>query len=157
MSGTADWREVLGHIISNPAERDRIANEIGVHPITLARWVSGDSSPRSHNLRQLVRALPKQQRLQLLALLDHTTTDVSDYEFDRSSQEIAYQFVMEVLETRATTPAPLRFWSITRLVLQQARAVGALPVGDSLRSTSSPVPLVERTAMSATSIAPRAG
>jgi len=120
MSGSADWREVLGHIISNPTERDRIANEIGVHPITLARWVSGDSSPRSHNLRQLVRALPKQQRLQMLALLEHTATDMSEYEFDRSSQEISYQFIMEVLETRATTPTPLRFWSITRLVLQQA-------------------------------------
>ena len=120
MSGSSDWREVLGHIISNPAERDRIANEISVHPITLSRWVSGDSSPRSHNMRQLVRALPKQQRNQLLALLEHASNEIADYESDRSSQEVSYRFIMDVLETRATTPEALRFWSITRLVLQQA-------------------------------------
>jgi hypothetical protein len=115
-----DWRELLGDIINNVAERDRIANEIGVHPVTLTRWVSGDSSPRSHNLRQLLRALPKPQRMQLLSSLEKVSSDVADFEIDVSAQEIPYKFIMEVLEARASIPDLLRYWSISHLVLQQA-------------------------------------
>jgi transcriptional regulator with XRE-family HTH domain len=115
-----DWRELLGDIINNVAERDRIANEIGVHPVTLTRWVSGDSSPRAHNLRQLLRALPKPQRTQLLSSLEKVSSDVADFEIDVSAQEIPYKFIMEVLEARANIPDLLRYWSISHLVLQQA-------------------------------------
>ena len=120
MSNSTQWRELLGSIISNPAERDRIANEIGVHFVTLTRWVSGDSSPRPHNLRQLLHALPQHQRTQLLPLIEDILPNASDFETDTSAQEIPYKFIMEVFETRASTPDLLRFWSITRLVLQRA-------------------------------------
>ncbi|GER88870.1 hypothetical protein KDW_30320 [Dictyobacter vulcani] len=115
-----DWREFLGSIISNASERDRIATEIGVHSVTLSRWVSGESSPRPHNMRQLLRSIPKQQRNQLQSLLEKYSSDVSDFEIDTSEQEIPYKFIMEVLDARASIPDLLRFWSITRLVLQQA-------------------------------------
>ncbi len=115
-----DWREFLGSVITNPGERDRIASEIGVHPITLSRWVNGESSPRPHNLRQLLRALPKSQRSQLQTLLENVSSDISDFEIDMSEQEIPYKFIMEVLDARASIPELLRFWSITRLILQQA-------------------------------------
>jgi len=114
-----EWRELLGDIINNIAERDRIANEIGVHPVTLTRWVSGDSSPRSHNLRQLLRALPKPQRVELLASLEEFSSDVTDFEIDVSAQEIPYKFIMEVLEARANIPDLLRYWSISQLILQR--------------------------------------
>lgn len=120
MANQEEWRKVLGEIISNPSERDRIANEIGVHFVTLTRWVSGESSPRPHNLRQLLRALPQQQRTQLLPLLQDMLPDAADFEIDTSGQEIPYRFIAEVFETRASTPDLLRFWSITRLVLQKA-------------------------------------
>lgn len=115
-----EWREVLGDIINNIAERDRIANEIGVHPVTLMRWASGDSSPRPHNLRQLLRALPKAQRTQLLPLLEKVSSDIANFEVDISAQEIPYKFIMEVLETRTSVPDLLRYWSISQMVLQQA-------------------------------------
>ena len=78
-----DWREFLGSIISNASERDRIATEIGVHSVTLSRWVSGESSPRPHNMRQLLRAIPKQQRNQLQSLLEKYSSDVSDFVIDQ--------------------------------------------------------------------------
>ncbi|GLV59181.1 hypothetical protein KDH_60090 [Dictyobacter sp. S3.2.2.5] len=115
-----EWREFLSSIISNTTERDRIASEIGVHAVTLNRWVSGESSPRPHNMRQLLRAIPKQQRSQLQALLEKYSSDVSDFDIDTTAQEIPYKFIMEVLDARASIPDLLRFWSITRLVLQQA-------------------------------------
>ena len=115
-----DWREFLGSIITNPVEHDRIATEIGIHSVTLSRWVSGESSPRPHNMRQLLRALPKSQRSQLQSLLERVSLDISDFEIDISEQEIPYKFIMEVLDARASIPDLLRFWSITRLILQQA-------------------------------------
>ena len=108
-----DWREFLNSIISNPAERDRIANEIGVHAITLSRWASGESTPRPHNLRQLLRALPMQQRNQLQPLLVKESSDISQLEIDTTEQDIPYGFIMDVLEARSSIPDLLRFWSIT--------------------------------------------
>jgi hypothetical protein len=115
-----EWRELLGDIINNVAERDRIANEIGVHPVTLTRWVSGDSSPRPHNLRQLLRALPKAQRTQLLSSLEKVSSDIANFEIDISAQEIPYKFIMDVLEARTSVTDLLRYWSISQMVLQQA-------------------------------------
>jgi hypothetical protein len=119
--GAVDWRELLGNIISNPVERERIAKEIGVHSVTLVRWVNGETSPRSHNSRQLVRAVPKQYRTQLHTLLDpNSSTPSADFEADFSPGEIPYKLIMEVFDTRANTPDLLRFWSITRLILPEA-------------------------------------
>jgi hypothetical protein len=116
-----DWRELLGIIINNPTERERIANEIGVHSVTLIRWVNGETSPRSHNLRQLTRVVPKQYRTQLRALLDaNSSISSSDFETASTLAEMPYKLIMEVLETRASTPDLLRFWSITRLILPEA-------------------------------------
>src|SRR4030081_2641720 len=99
-----DWREFLSSIISNNTERDRIASDIGVHAITLVRWASGESTPRPHNMRQLLRALPKQQRNQLQQLLEKVSSDISELEIDTSEQDIPHKFIMEVLEARASIP-----------------------------------------------------
>lgn len=117
------WGELLSTIISNPTERDRIANEVGVHPITLTRWITGESKPRPQNLRQLIHALPKHQRDQFLAVMEGDLPDLpalSAQVIDDSLSEIAHTFIMEVLDTHATMSDTLRFWAIGRLVLQQA-------------------------------------
>jgi hypothetical protein len=119
MTEPASWRELLNTIISNLGERERIANEIGVRPVTLTRWVSGASVPRPENLRQLVSALPQQYHAQFLALLEQDSLTVSPAA-PVSQQEIAYTFIMEVFETRSNVSDMLRFWSISHLVLQQA-------------------------------------
>jgi hypothetical protein len=113
-----DWRELLGNIIAEPSERERIANEIGVHTGTLMRWVNGESTPRQQNLRQLLRALPKQQRNQLSHMLP--LSDPMGIDDEKVDREIPYSFIMEVLEMRANTTDQLRSWNITRRVLQQA-------------------------------------
>lgn len=115
-----DWRELFSMIISNKAERDRIAKEIGVHPATLTRWAAGESLPRAQNMRQLLRALPVSQRTRLRALLGSSATESTDLERDEISPEIPHKFIMDVLDARTNVSDLLRFWSITRLVLQQA-------------------------------------
>jgi transcriptional regulator with XRE-family HTH domain len=116
MSLPRDWRELLRMIIADPAERERIATEIEVHPGTLTRWVNGETSPRPHNLRQLYHALPRQQRSQFAHLWPE---NVSEDE-EQTAQEIPYSFILSVLEARANTTDQLRSWIIRRSVLQQA-------------------------------------
>jgi len=116
-----DWRELLSNIISNPAERERMASEIGIHPITLMRWASGETTPRSHKLQQLIRIVPKQYQAQFRVLLDTSSTLPNvDFEEAESLIQIPYKLIMDVLEMCANTSDLLRTWSIARLVLPEA-------------------------------------
>src|SRR6266700_3219158 len=117
-----DWRELLGKIINhNPTERERIANELGVRSITLTRWANGESVPRSYYLRELVNVFPPQDRALLSESLEQEFTGVlSALSPVDLSGELPYQIVDEVRTTRATNPDPLRFWAMSRLVLQHA-------------------------------------
>src|SRR5260370_27747831 len=70
MQKPSSWRELLASIISNPAERERIAAEAGVRPITLTRWINGEAKPRPQNLHSLIKALPKQHQDQFRELIE---------------------------------------------------------------------------------------
>ena len=120
MPEPASWRDLLRDIISDHDERERIANEIGVRSITLTRWVNGESKPRPHNVRQLLHALPKRQRDLLTELLEEEYVEISDSPSGDQPDEVEYAFIRQVFETRATTPANLLFWSLSRRVIQQA-------------------------------------
>ena len=120
MADTPSWRDLLRDIINEPNERDRIASAIGVRPITLTRWVNGESKPRPRNISQLLQALPQQQRDRLRELLNEEYIEVFDLSTSDQSDEIEYKFVMQVLELRATTSDNLLFWTLCRKVLLQA-------------------------------------
>jgi hypothetical protein len=114
------WRDLLKEILSNPAERDRLATEIGVRPITLTRWVTGESEPRQQNLHQLLQALPSEYRDQFLELLKKDFPALAVPTIQAASVELTVEFFRRVLETRANTPDTLRFWTISRQILQHA-------------------------------------
>jgi transcriptional regulator with XRE-family HTH domain len=116
----ASWRDLLKEIISNHGERDRLANEIGVNPLTLTRWAIGETEPRQQNLQQLLQALPTEHRTPFFALLQEEHSGFTPAVLSASSAELPIEFVRRVLETRATAPDSLRFWTITRQVLQHA-------------------------------------
>lgn len=115
------WRDLLGTIIGDSKEKQRIADELGVRPITLTRWVSGDSDPRPQNLRHLLNVLPQHRE----PLLDLIREEVGYEEFTNVTQtdtsgEIPAEFYARVFVARASTSENLRFWSICNLILQQA-------------------------------------
>jgi len=118
------WRTVLGTIIQNAQEKQRIARELHVSPITLTRWASGESIPRSPSLQHLVLVVPPQYREPLLALIEE------EFEGFLSSKEegtehietmfIPVEFYARVLHTKAETSRTLLFSSLCDLILQQA-------------------------------------
>lgn len=121
MQKVSSWRELLEIIIGNTVERSRIAAEIGVRPLTLTRWINGESLPRTENLRHLINALPDQYRDQFQELLEQDYPQLFQSGADSSSSdELPYTFISEVLETRSNSPDILRFWAISRQILQHA-------------------------------------
>lgn len=74
--------------------------------------------PRSQNLRHLLRVLPLAQYGQITQPVDMMSFDIASANGETFA--ITVQFIMEVFETRATTSDLLRYWNVTRQVLQHA-------------------------------------
>ncbi len=119
MSDPSSWQDLLKEIISDPVARERLASAVGVRPITLYRWATGESKPRPFNLRQMLSALPSDQRSCMAALLEQEHLDYSSSMSD-SLGELEYPFVRQVLDLRATTPEVVLFWTLCHKVFQHA-------------------------------------
>lgn len=121
MSEPNSWRDLLKIIISDNRERQRIAEELGLRPITLNRWVNQDSDPRPQNLHRLLNALP-QYRDQLIELIreEDGFAEFSNADLDDASKDIPAIFYNKVFAARASAHDNMRFWSICNLILQQA-------------------------------------
>jgi hypothetical protein len=117
------WRDFLASIIQDSQERQRVANELGVNPVTLTRWVNKEATPRSQSLHRLLKAFPQHRKvlLELLAVeFEGFATETEEALTDASPQEIPREFYVRVLRTCATIPKELRFSSLCDLILQQA-------------------------------------
>jgi hypothetical protein len=64
-----NWRQFLEQMIRDPQERQRIAEELRIHHVTLTRWTSGVTIPRLSNLPRLVTAVAPEYRQEFTTLL----------------------------------------------------------------------------------------
>jgi hypothetical protein len=112
------WRELLGEILKDPNEVQRLRAELGVHQVTLTRWSSGESTPRSYHIQRLLSALPK-HRERLVQLMTQEAEGVLTQE--DTPREIPSSFYAHILRAVSLTPEPesARFWSICTTILQQ--------------------------------------
>jgi transcriptional regulator with XRE-family HTH domain len=113
------WRDLLSRITQDPHEKQRIANELGVNPITLMRWVHNESRPHMQNLQRLLQALPEHQNV-LRKLIAEEFTELSLPAKEDLPQEIPSRLYGRVINAYADALPSQRFWSITNLVLLQA-------------------------------------
>ena len=116
------WRELLGHLIRDPHERQRIANVLDVSTVTLTRWANNTSQPRQTNLYNLLDAIPQQRALltELIAKEFPGFNGTPAEKLDDATPEIPTAFYARMLNAYSTTPQAQRFWSISNLILQQA-------------------------------------
>ncbi len=88
------WRRYLGERISDPQEKQRLAGEMGVNPVTLARWASTGKRPRTdaaeqekpprpqrESLYKFVKALPASDREKVVASIIEEFQDLTEEEF----------------------------------------------------------------------------
>jgi hypothetical protein len=114
------WRTLLGKIIADPDERHRIAHAIGVSPITLIRWTTNKSNPRTDNLQLLPSALSHHREM----LIDLITKEypyalhIQQQEKDDFS-DIPASFYAQVLNMYTANSPQLRESAICDLLLQQ--------------------------------------
>ncbi len=117
------WRNLLGKFIEDSRERQQIAELLGVSPITLTRWVSRESNPRTPNLRKLLVALP-QHREHLITLIEQEfpgfSTLIRDETIPSELTVIPSEFYTRVLHTMTSVPKGVLFWSLCDLILEQA-------------------------------------
>lgn len=118
------WRELLGIIIQDVHEKQRIAQAVGVNAITLARWVSNTSTPRLIHLRHLMTVIPLHYRNSMLDLIrqDFPGFSVASEEAVKNDDqdEIPSEFYSRIFNAYAVTPTLQRSWSVMSLTLQQA-------------------------------------
>lgn len=118
MQSPRTWRELLGAIISDPGEEQRLIDMMGIRPITLLRWVQNKSVPRPYFLRQLLNALPQHRDI-FLPLLEKEFPGFAEKLEDEIPQEISASFYTGVLDAYIATAFPMRFWALCPLILQR--------------------------------------
>jgi hypothetical protein len=116
------WQELLGQIIEDSQEKQRIAQEVRVSPITLVRWVNKESKPRDENMRLLLKALPRDFYKQFTQLIaeDFPTFSLDHAMSANLLQEPPSEFYARVLSAYAKTPESLYTQAMYDLILQQA-------------------------------------
>lgn len=121
MSEQHSWRDLLRIIINDTHEKQRIASELGLNPITLVRWTTQETDPRPQNLRRLLDAIP-QHRDQMLELIrdEDGFEEFSNAGMDDSSKDIPAFFCTSVFTARAATNDSMRYRTTCNMVLQQA-------------------------------------
>src|SRR2546429_1269693 len=114
---TTSWRDILKQLIGDAKERHKVASELQVKPITLQRWINGDSDPRPENLRRLLTLFPEHR-----AVLSHAFAHflAADAEIASISQPIASDLYALVLQTYATVEPSFRFQTLADTILSRA-------------------------------------
>lgn len=116
------WRELLGSLIQSSSEKQRVADALGVNSFTVARWVSGESTPQRKYFGKLPRLFPEYEELleELIQaeLFPHAHPRIPPIPFIRPDALVEY--LVRILATYATTRGPYRAWTIRTLTLQQA-------------------------------------
>lgn len=121
MEDTVTWRTLLGEVIRSPQVRQRIAEEIGVKPITLSRWATNTSHPRPEALRALPASFPPalQQRFILLIEREYPDLFANVHPKEPKQQGIPSAFYARFFHDYADLPINLRESSLQLLATQQ--------------------------------------
>jgi transcriptional regulator with XRE-family HTH domain len=116
-----NWRALLKSVLGKTQEKQRIADILGVTPVTLTRWLNGDAKPRPQSLLPLLNVLPE-HRAALLPLLRAEYGEALDELglADDTPEEIPSNFYQRVFQAYGELQPPMRSWSIGDLILQQA-------------------------------------
>ncbi len=121
MQKTKSWRDVLGMILSDAQEKQRIAHDLRVSTFTLQRWVQGEANPQVRQFHQLLQALPQHQSV-LLPLIAEEFEGGKYRMLEQAEEieEVPSVFYAQVLRGSTSIPAIIRFWSLVSMILQQA-------------------------------------
>jgi hypothetical protein len=122
MQQARSWRDLLSEVIRDPREKQRIAHALGVNPMTLVRWASGQSRPRVQHHKKLLDAFPAQYKQEFSALFAEEfpeSHEPSNKQSEVPVEEIPSAFYARIFSAYTSVPRGLRTSSILSLILQQ--------------------------------------
>lgn len=119
MVTSQSWQNILSHVLKTSGERQRLATILGLSPMTLSRWASGESNPQRPHLVRLVQVVSPQYRDDLIEALETAYPDIHSLLREENPDHIPAEFYADLLSIRTTTTESLRFWRISDLVLKQ--------------------------------------
>jgi hypothetical protein len=116
------WQELLAQLIKNPQEKRRLAYEAQVKPITLRRWVTGESQPREENIQRLARALPPHLSAAFLRLIGASFPAFarSDFTTRNIKPEIPSPLYAQLMQNYSLLPATLARSTLYEFILGHA-------------------------------------
>jgi len=114
------WRTILRRIVKPAGERQRLASIIGLVPMTLARWISGESVPHKAHILRLLHVVNPSLRDELLDALEIDFPDIRLLYQNEGIEQLSSAFFAELLNIRATTSGPLLFHRMSQAVLDKA-------------------------------------
>lgn len=114
------WRELLGKVVSDPQEQQRVLNTLNINSMTLRRWINGESNPRPQNLRHLLNAIP-QHRKPMIALLaiEFPFIGKENVVSNEGAAYISAEFYGQVMNAYVSVSHHLRSATVSSLILQQ--------------------------------------
>lgn len=119
MVTSQSWQSILSHALKTNGERQRLAMILGLSPMTLSRWASGESNPQRPHLVRLVQVVSPQYRDDLIEALETAYPDIHSLLKEENPDRIPSEFYADLLSARTTTTESLRFWRISDLLLKQ--------------------------------------
>jgi transcriptional regulator with XRE-family HTH domain len=116
------WRDLLGQAIKNSQEKHRLAHEMGVKPVTLKRWASGESRPREENIRRLARALPTDLSGPFFSLIEAEFPSLSQEEVVQHPivPEIPAELYAQAMQIYTQMPLSLAYNALYELIFSRA-------------------------------------
>jgi transcriptional regulator with XRE-family HTH domain len=119
MTASQTWQNILQQVLKTNGERQRMATALGLSPMTLTRWASGESNPQKPHMIRLVQVVQPQYRDELIEALEKVYPDIHSLLKEETQDHIPADFFAELLSTRTTTTESLRFWRMSDMVLKQ--------------------------------------
>jgi GAF domain-containing protein len=113
------WRDVLGQIIHDTKERQILASVIGVHTVTLNRWIAGISQPRQNQVIALLDALPAHRQVLQDLLSEDYPALFSETSHSQEQPGIAANFYAHILQTHTFLPEYMREEYLVPLIIEQ--------------------------------------
>lgn len=115
------WQELLRQIIEDPKEKEHILQQVNIQPTTLTRWIKGICTPRTENLRSLLKAIPPSSSHAFAQLLsvDFPNFSAGPARGEDMQSYPPMEFYICVLNAYANMQPPLYPQVLRDLILQQ--------------------------------------
>jgi hypothetical protein len=119
-SDSQSWRAILKHITRPMGERQRLVKTLDIVPMTLNRWLNGESLPHKGHILRLLHVVNPSLREELMDALEIDFPEIRLLFENEGVEQLSSALFTELLNLRATTPRSLLFHRMSNAVLDKA-------------------------------------